>query len=572
MADDAKEQQSALADAWRSCRGPLIHAAVFSAVVNLLMLTGPLFMMQVYDRVLTSHSVPTLVALFVLVTFLFALLMGLDLVRGRVLVATAGGLRERLDERVFAAGFRGPATTVGTLQALRELDAVERALSSPVAVAVMDLPWVPLFLLAIFALHPLLGGFAVAGALALAGVSAAQGWRAALAGRGAAEAQFQAEMTAREFVGAEAQIVPLGMRGAALARWQVHQAAARSAAARLAYGMAGFGAAGRAARLYLQSALLAAGAWLSLGGELSGGGMVAASVLFGRMLAPVEGLIAGWPTAARAVQARRWLKGFFKSSRNGSDRLALPRPRGTLTLQDVTVCHEGEERPALSQISLSLAPGRIVGLAGPTGSGKSTLLAVMAGSLVPEAGEVRLDGATLGQYAPDMLGAALGYLPQEPRLFPATVAENIARLAQAPEAAAVIEAARKAGAHEMILALPQGYETRVGTGGRGLSGGQTRRIALARALFGRPALLLLDEPDCGQDGDANDAIMRAIIDHRAEGGSVVLASHRVRMLALCDEIAVLDGGHIRQSGPRERVLATLSGTHRPGPGWHRGVA
>ncbi len=571
MAEEAKGQQCALGSAWRSCRPLLLHAALFSAVINLLMLTGPLFMLQVYDRVLTSRSMPTLLALFLLVTFLFALLMGLDMVRGRVLLGAARQLRDRLDQQAFGAGFAGPAAAAGTGQALRELDAVERALSAPVAIAVMDLPWVPLFLLAIFALHPVLGGFALAGAAALVALSAAQGHRTAVAAQAAAAASVLAERTARELVGGHAVITPLGMRGAALARWSVAQSAARGAAGRLAADTAGFAAAGRAARLWLQSALLAAGAWLCIKGELTGGGMVAASVLFGRLLAPVEGLIAGWATAVRGLQARRWLEGFFARNPGLPVRLALPAPTGTLTLRNVSLRREGEEEPVLHQITLSVAAGRIVGLAGPSGSGKSTLLDVLSGVLTPQEGEVRLDGATPGQYASDGLGAALGYLPQEPLLFAATVAENIARLALTPDPAAVFEAARKAGAHDMILALPQGYDTRIGPGGRSLSGGQARRIAFARALFGGPAILVLDEPDGGQDGEAIEAITRAITGHRATGGAVVLASHRVRMLGLCDEILVLEHGRIIRAGAREVVLPALSGTGRPSV-WQRGVA
>jgi len=555
MRDDAKLQQSGGSSPWRRCRGPLLHAAVFSAAVNLLMLTGPIFMLQVYDRVLTSHSSATLAALLLIVTFLYIVLIGLDAVRARVLLGVGRLLRDGLDGRAFGAGLVTPGGSADMVRALRELDALQRALASPAAAAAMDLPWVPLFLLAIFGLHPALGWLALAGGCLLAGLSALQAQMTAAEAARSARASVRAEALAREFVGGQGVIAPLGMRAVARTRWQAAQDASLVALDRLAGRMSTFAALGRGARLYLQSVLLAAGAWLCLSGELTGGGMVAASVIFGRFLAPVEGVIAGWPQLARAWGAHRWLL-------SGPGQQVLPRPRlklptltGRATLDEVTVRREGADRPALCGVSLSLRPGTITGLAGPSGSGKSTVLAVLAGLIPPDSGDMRHDGAAPSQYDPDALGAAMGFLPQEPLLFQATVAENIARLAARPDASAVIEAARRAGAHQLILDLPQGYDTLIGPAGRGLSGGQARRIALARALFGRPPILFLDEPDAGQDGATLAAIVRALVAHRAGGGMAVISSHHMRLLGLCDQVAVLREGQVLRIGAPGVVLS-----------------
>jgi ATP-binding cassette subfamily C protein len=571
MVGDAKLQQSAFTLAWRGCRGAFVHAAVFSAVVNLLMLTGPLFMMQVYDRVLTSHSQETLVALFLLVTFLFCILMGLDGVRGRLLLGAGARLRAGLDDRAFRAGLSGACGSDGS-KALRELDALQRALSAPVAVAVMDLPWVPLFLVAIFALHPVLGWFAVAGGLALAALSALQGHLTAAGVRQAAICGANADRQAQDSFAGRAVIAALGMRGAATARWSAAQQAALAPLQTLAARTLAFGSAGRGLRLYLQSALLAVGAWLCLSDGLGGGAMVAASVIFGRALAPVEGVIAGWPLAVRAAQAHRWLKGFEGDRATAKEPvLALPTPRGTLVLRDVALHRAATAGAVVRGVSLATGPGRIVGIAGPSGAGKSTLLAAMAGLVPLTAGDLRLDGARLDQYQPDQLGMALGYLPQEPALLGATVAENIARLAVQPDPGAVIAAADRAGAHKMILTLPQGYDTPLGPMGSGLSGGQARRIALARALFGQPALLLLDEPDAGLDGDTLASLIRVITRHAAGGGAVVLASHRFQMLGICDDLLVLNPAHPPRFGLREKLLSSLMQTH-PATAQQRSVA
>lgn len=549
--DDTKLQQSG---ALRMPRGPLFHAMLFSAVVNLLMLTGPLFMMQVYDRVLTSHSTATLVALLLIVTFLYAVLVGLDAIRARVLLGIGRVMRGNLDRRALAAGLDRGAKPGDAIRSLRELDALDRALAAPAAVAVMDLPWAPVFLAAIFALHPLLGWLAVCGGAALAALSALQARLCASDSRRSASDMAGADALARAFLAGQATITPLGMKGAAVARWSAAQAGALAGLHRLAARSAAFAALARGGRLYLQSILLAAGAWLCLRGELTGGGMVAASVIFGRFLAPVEGVIAGWQTLLRAWRARLWLADQLAALAPLARRLDLPPPTGALTLAGVAARRGSDGRAALSDISLTVRPGMILGLAGPSGAGKSTLLGVVAGLVSPDRGEVRFDGAALAQFDPDQLGRAIGYFPQEPAFFPATVAENIARLEAAPDADAVIAAARRAGAHEMILTLPQGYDTPIGPQGRDLSVGQARRIALARAFHGQPALLVLDEPDAGQDAEGLAALARTLVAHRAAGGAVLLASHRVRLLRLCDQVAVLEGGRLVRCGPPSNVL------------------
>lgn len=546
-----------LSGALAPVRAAVTAAFLFSAVVNLLMLTAPLYMLQVYDRVLTSRSEETLVALSLLATFLFAVMGVLDHARGRVLARIGARLQGALDVRVRQAALDRLALAPGDTAAKAaqaDLDAIARLWASPVRLALLDAPWTPLFLAAIFVFHPVLGWLAVAGGAALVAVT----WvnqRMTRAPLSAANlAAIEADSLARVH-GAEAEALRgLGMQDTALSHWQ----AARSRA--LAEGLVASDLAGgwtvvtRTLRLFLQSAMLGLAAWLVLRDEISAGAMLAASILMGRALQPVEQAVGQWGLVSRAAQARDRLGGLLSQVPPPRPRLALPRPRAILEVRDLSILPPGAAAPVLRGVSLSLAPGQAMGVIGPSGSGKSSLARVLTGALPPGSGQVRLDGATLDQFDPAALGRALGYLPQRPVLFDGTVAANIARLDPDPAPDAVIAAAQAAGAHEMILRLPGGYDFPLTAQGARLSGGQIQRLALARALYGDPALLILDEPNASLDAEGAQALNQAVRAAKARGAAVLLMAHRPAALQECDLLLVLKEGTVAALGPREEVL------------------
>ena len=546
-----------LRDAILSCRGHFAAAAVFSVFVNLLMLTGPLFMLQVYDRVLASRSEETLAALTLLVTGLFAMMGVLDHVRGRVLARAGARIQQRLEERVMDAALRAalaPAERARPLPVAQDLDAVRQALSGPAPFALFDMPWTPLFLGVIFLFHPLLGLVAAGGGAVLVALALFNQLRtrgpAAEAERAAREAEALGE-TLRQ----NAETVrALGMRRAGLGRWLRlrgealgHQIAASDRNGACA-------ATSRALKFYLQALILAAGAWLVLGEEISAGMMIAASILLGRALAPVEQAIGQWGLGQRALRGWRTLGELLDRMPAEPARTALPAPSGRLAVQDVTILGPEGGAPLLRGIRFRVEPGTALGVIGPSGAGKTTLARVLAGIRAPTAGKVRIDGAALDQWAEDTLGCHLGYLPQEAGLMSGTVADNIARMTGSRDDAEVVAAARRAGAHELLLALPRGYETEVGAGGQALSGGQRQRVALARALYGDPAVLILDEPNAHLDAEGERALTEAIGAARARGRTVIVMAHRPAAIAACDLLLVLDRGTQADFGPRDEVL------------------
>ncbi len=548
----------------RESRGLFWTVALFSVVVNLLMLTGPLYMLQVYDRVLGSRSEETLVALSILVVFLFLAMGVIDGARQRVLGRVGARFQDRLDRRVFQAAVRRMALVPGdqTAQAAqRDLEAVQRFLASPVLVALFDLPWTPLFLAAIFVFHPWLGLLAVAGGAVLVGVTLLNQRALALPLAQANAATLQAERLA-ETLKAEAETVQaLGMGRAAFARWQKArgEALARSLAAADTGG--GFTTLSRTFRLFLQSAVLGLGAWLVLRAELSPGAMIASSILMGRALAPIETAVGQWQVAQRAQEGWARLALLLTAMPVDPARIALPRPRAVLDVSNLSVVPPGEQLAVLRGVSFRLEAGQALGIIGPSGSGKSTLARALIGVWRPAAGKIRLDGAPLDQYDPDVLGGLLGYLPQRVSLFDGTIADNIARLSADPDSDRVVAAARAAAAHEMILRLPDGYDTRVASLGARLSGGQIQRIGLARALYGDPVLLVLDEPNANLDNDGSMALNTAIRGMKAEGRSVIIMAHRPAAIQECDTLLVLEDGLRRAFGPRDQVLREMVKNH-----------
>ncbi|MDP3341634.1 type I secretion system permease/ATPase [Frigidibacter sp.] len=541
MAEEAapKGPGAALAES----RGALTVAMLFSAAGNLLLLTGPIFVMQVYDRVLGAQSAETLAALGLIAAACFTGMVALEAARGRIMARIGARLRARLEPGVLGAAPGAAA----------DLEALQRALSLPAAGALMDLPWVPIFLIPLFAFHPLLGGLAMAGGALLVAIAVSN--RAAIRtplATAQADAAAEAQMAAR--LAAEPEtLAALGLRPAALARWQ----GARDTALRSALHLsdrAGFHAAlARGARQAMQSVLLAAAAWQVLRGEIGAGALFASSVLTARALAPIEQIVAGWPALQQAAEGWARLCAAPHPAALAAPPMVLPRPPATLDVRQLAVVPPGEPGPVLRGVSFRLEPGQALGVIGPAGAGKTTLLRALTGAWPAAAGSVQFGGATLQQYGPD-LARLVGYLSQRVPLFEGDLAANIARLDPAPDPDKVIAAARRAGAHEMILAMPHGYDTQVKDGGAPLSGGQIQRIALARAMFGNPLLLLLDEPDAGLDADGEQALTAALRAHRAAGGIAVLSTHRTAAIRECDLLLVLEHGIPRAFGPREAVL------------------
>lgn len=557
MAADIKQGLTELRAVRRESRGLYMAVFIFSVFVNLLMLTGPIFMLQIYDRVLASRSEATLVALCVLATFLFLKMGLLDYLRGRILSRLGARFQQRLDRRVFAAAMTRAAVRRDdktALAAQSDLEAIQRLLASPALVAIFDLPWAPLFVFAIFILHPWLGWLAVAGAAISIVVALMNQFSSRQPMAKARSASSVAERMADQIKDRSEIIQSLGMRNASFDRWQEAREKALNDSIQASDLTGGFGVFTKTFRLYLQSAILALGAYLVLQGELSAGAMIAASILLGRALAPVDQVIGQWGIVHRAQEGWRRLCELLGMVPPEPVLTTLPRPKSRLDVQNVFVAPPGEQTATLKGVSFQLEPGSALGVIGTSGSGKSSLARAIIGAWRPNRGTVRLNGAALEQYAPDTLGSYIGYLPQQVALFDGTIAQNIARLQRNYDDSAVISAARKAGAHDMIIALPEGYDTHVDAQGGRLSGGQIQRIGLARALYGEPGLIVLDEPNSNLDSAGSTALNAAIRQMKLDGCAILVMAHRPAAIQECNLILVMHEGVVAAFGPRDDVL------------------
>ena len=553
---DIKVGLRELKEARRESRGLYWFVGIFSFFVNLLMLTGPLYMLQVYDRVIGSRSEETLIALSVLVLFLYGMMGLLDYARGRVMGRVGARFQSRLDKRVFSAVIRRTAADPNPQKAngLRDLEAVQRLMTSPVLMAIFDMPWTPIFIAAIFLFHPWLGLLALAGGAVLILATFVNQLMSRTPQSRAGGAQLQAELMSEQLKNEAEVIQALGMRRASFERW--HQSRSVSLQEGMTAADIGgtFSSATKTFRLFLQSAMLGLGAYLVLQGQLTPGAMIAGSILLGRALAPVEQSIAQWPLVQRAQEGWNNLAVLLSEVPQEAEKTELPRPRAMLEAQQATIIPPGQSQAALRIVSFKIEPGTACGVIGPSGAGKSTLARAITGVWRPAGGKIRLDGASLDNYDPDVLGQLIGYLPQRVQLFDGTIAENIARLTGQPNAEKVVEAAKKAAAHDMILELPDGYDTRVSAVGGRLSGGQVQRIGLARAMYGDPVLLVLDEPNSNLDNEGSAALNRAIRDMKAAGGSIMIMAHRPAAIQECDVLLMLENGQKRAFGPKEEVL------------------
>ena len=545
-------------------RGLYWSVGLFSAFANLLMLTGPIYMLQVYDRVLGSGSQETLVALSLLVVFLYGIMGILDYTRGRIMARVGARFQDDLDRRVFDAVVRKSAVApdAKTNASLADLEAVQRTITSPVLMAAFDLPWTPIFFAGIFVFHSYLGYLALAGGAVLVVIAIANQFLSRGAQARAAIAGQQATGMADQ-IRTEAEMVQaMGMRDAAFTRWQKARVETLEGQVRAADVGGTFTSMTKTIRLFLQSAMLGMGAYLVLRNELTPGAMIAGSILLGRALAPVEMGLNQWPVVQRGMAGWSNLAELLGLVRPEGSRTELPKPRAHLVAKTLTVVPPGEKQASLKSVSFKVEPGQAVGVIGPSGSGKSTLARTLTGVWRPAGGSVRLDGAALEHYGSETLGRHIGYLPQRVALFDGTIAQNIARLSETPDAEKVVAAAKTAAAHEMILELPDGYDTMINAGQVRLSGGQMQRIGLARALYDEPVILVLDEPNSNLDNVGSQALNQAIRAMKEAGRSVLIMAHRPAAIQECDTLLVLDGGMRMAFGPKDEVLKGMVKNHQ----------
>ena len=537
--------------------------ALFSLFANLLMLTGPMYMLQVYDRVLGSRSEETLIALSLLVVFLYSVMGILDYTRGRIMARVGAQFQASLDRRVFDAVVRKSAVApdMRTQSGLADLESIQKFLTSPVLLAFFDLPWTPIFIAGIFMFHPMLGWLAVGGGLLLVSIALANQFlsrrpqlRAGQAGQAASVMSDQLRIEAE-------MVQSMGMRDAAFDRWQAARGMALGAQIQATDIIGSFASLTKTLRLFLQSAMLGLGAYLVLQNEMTPGAMIAGSILLGRALAPIESLLNQWPMVQRASKGWGALAELLGSVPPEPERTALPKPKARLVAKALTVVPPNEKTAALRGLNFDLPPGHAMGVIGPSGAGKSTLARCVTGVWRPAGGSIRLDAAALDQYEASVLGDHIGYLPQRVQLFDGTIAENIARLSSQPDATKVVAAAKKADAHEMILELPDGYDTRINSSQQRLSGGQIQRIGLARALYGDPVLLVLDEPNSNLDNEGTQALNAAIRAMKAAGQSIIIMAHRPAAIQECDLLLMLENGQRSAFGPKDEVLKSVVKNH-----------
>jgi len=551
-------QRTGLPGVLWSFRREFMVVGVFSMVVNLLMLTPTLYMLQVFDRVLLSQSVTTLVVLSLLTLFLFGVMAFAEWARSILLVRTGVRLDQALSQRVFKASFLSylnPADTAPA-KAFTDLTVLRQFMTGNGVFAFFDMPWIPIYLGVLFLLHPWLGVVAILFALVQGGI--------ALFGHNVSkQAQLQASQSqsqAQNFLQSKLRNIEvlsaMGMLGALYARWLHKQHAALRLSGQAQQHSGQIAAFSKFVRYTQQSMSLGVGAWLVIHGELSPGAMIAANVMMTRALAPIDLLVATWPQFLNSKDAFERLRDLLAFEHRGREKTMTQPPLGQLEVKDLVVRVPGREKPVLGGVSLTALPGTVTVVLGPSGSGKSTLARAMLGIWPDHEGQILLDGQPIGQWTRESLGAHLGYLPQDIELFDGTIAENIARIGQV-DSEKVIEAAQAAGLHQMILRFPQGYDTRVGAGGGFLSGGQRQRIGLARALYGNPMLVLLDEPNANLDDEGEGALMRSVQLLRSQGRTVLLISHRPGVIQVADRLVILQDGLVAANGPRDAVLAAL---------------
>lgn len=546
---------SPLATALAACRRGFKLVLGFSVCINVLMLTVPLYMLQIFDRVLAGGSIDTLIFLTLIAVIALLAYAALEAVRGRVMIELGTWLENRLTDPVLettinrAARERGPES----VQGLRDVQTLRGFLTGPSAFPIIDAPWTPLFIGVIFMLHIYLGWMALAGAAVLLGLAMINDrtsrTRIQRSGAAANAALRQAETAVRN----ADTVVAMGLAGNLCARLKRANAEALNLLGEASRSGGDMAAISRFCRMVLQLSMLAVGAWLVLGGELTAGGMIAGSILLGRALAPVDQAIGSWRSAVGAMAAFERIDALLGDSGSAVEPMPLPVPDGDLEVKHLGYIHADASEPVLRNVNFRIKPGESLGIIGPTATGKTTLARLLTGVIEPQSGTVRLDGADISRWSRDDVGRHIGYLPQDVELFAGTVKDNIARMGEA-DPDEVVAAAKLADLHEMILRLPDGYDTLIGEGGVRLSGGQGQRVALARALFGNPRFMVLDEPNANLDYTGDSALINAMDKLRQHGVTTVIIAHRPSVLRHVDKILVLREDNPPQFGDRDDIL------------------
>ena len=550
---------SDLGKAIAACRQSFLTTAFFSLFVNLLMLVPAIYMLAIYDRVLMSGSESTLMMLTGIAVFLFLVLGGLEWIRTRILVATSARLDEHLGERVFNAVFAQSFTSSGaisTAQPLTDLLQIRQFLTGQGLLAFFDVPWMPIYVGLMFLFHTYFGAVAVLSMLLLTGLAI---WNE-LATRTELAAANRASLEATQFAQRNLRnaevIEAMGMLPRLRARWQAKQFDVLSLQSQASTKAGLINAFSRTYRLTIQSLVLGLGAYLAIQKQISPGLVISGSILLGRALAPLDHMIAGWRGFLGARESYQRLDTLLRTIPEREPRMILPPLRGQVTIEDLVIAVPGRSEPILKGMNLTIEPGTAVALIGPSAAGKSTLARAILGLHPPARGRVCLDGAEIHNWDRTQLGQSVGYLPQDVELLDGTVAENIARFGEI-DSDRVVEAAQLAGIHEMVLSLPQAYDTPLIGGGIALSAGQRQRIGIARAIYGRPRVVVLDEPNANLDVAGEAALMTTLLQLQRDGSTVILVTHRTSILQAVHKIAMIVGGKVALYGPREEVMAKL---------------
>jgi PrtD family type I secretion system ABC transporter len=555
----ARPKQNKLSGALRAARGAFTIAGLFSLFINLSMLIVPLYMMQVYDRVLTSRSVDTLIALTMLAGSLLLVGMLIEIARSRVLVRVGAQMDAALSASLFSetVGVRRRGDDAAASQPLRDLDTLRTFLTGPAVIALFDAPWTPIFLVLIFLFHPLLGAVALAGAVIILGLAFLSEQIVRAPTQEAGASTRWSNQLIETFARDSDAVRVMGMMGTLRDRWLTHHESGIAWQALASDRLGVLQATAKVVRMMLQIAVLGVGAYLAINGQLSAGVMVAASIIMGRALAPVEAAIGQWRSLVAGRAAYLRLKSCLESEVEQTDRTALPVPVGALAVESVHFRVPGRQKPLLAGVTFQIEAGESLGLIGPSGSGKSTLARLLVGANLPASGFVRVDSAVIADWPKEEVGAYLGYLPQDVELLSGTVAQNICRFGKA-DSRQIVAAAKLAGVHELILRLPDGYETEVGDSGRLLSGGQRQRIGLARAVYGDVRLVVLDEPNANLDAAGENAVRQLLLSLKQLMRTVVIVAHKPSLLTAVDKLLVLNEGQVDMFGPRDQVIGALA--------------
>ena len=552
--------QNPLHKASNGIKSPLLVVAIFSAFINLLMLTAPLYMLQVFDRVLTSQSIDTLVVLSIMALVALVTFAALEAVRSFSLAKIGKWFDGQMGRELLAVNIRQSLREQGAAssQSLRDLGTVRGVIGGNALVPVMDAPWVPLFLGVIFLLHPGLGILATAAAVILFILAVLNEFLTRKHLKSSSAAQTHAHTEAEAAIRNADVVHAMGMFDSVARRWADFQQKAEEMQSKATARNDAIGALSKFVRMLVQTAMLGLGAWLVIQQQLSPGGMVAGTILLGRALAPIDQSIASWKSLVNARHAYRRIESLLVQDTGTDQNMALPRPLGTVTCEGVSYRHDSGGDSVLKNISFELPAAHVLGIVGPSAAGKTTLGRLLVGNLAPNRGVVRLDGNDVSTWTSSDRGKYIGYLPQDIELFSGTVRENISRLEQGA-ADDVIAAAELADVHEMILRLPHGYETQIGQHGSVLSAGQRQRIGLARALYGDPSLVILDEPNSNLDHAGLNSLIHLFKVLKSRGTTVIVIAHQPQIIRHVDALLVINEGQLQMSGPTDQVLQRISG-------------